>query len=97
TSAHGNFVLTNFAAPHVQFGLTANRINVAEWEQLFKMTGPANKKSGDAAMSRVTGTGSLTVDSLVYDDLTLKNVKSNVNLDHGVITLDPLTADLYNG
>jgi len=108
TSAHGNFVLTNFAAPHVQFGLTANRINVAEWEQLFKMTGPANKPSpshqtaanktnGEAAMSRVTGTGSLTVDSLVYDDLTLKNVKSNVNLDHGVITLDPLTADLYNG
>jgi AsmA protein len=48
-------------------------------------------------VSRITGNGSLTDDTVVYDDLTLKNVKSTVTLDHGLITVKPLTADLYNG
>ena len=45
----------------------------------------------------MTGTGSLTADSIVYDELTLNNVHSTVTLDHGVITMKPLTASLYNG
>jgi AsmA protein len=37
------------------------------------------------------------VDTLVYDDLKLTQVRSNVTLDRGLITLNPLTANLYNG
>src|SRR5439155_13897264 len=37
TTAHGNLTATNFSAPQVQFALSANTINVAEWEQLFKV------------------------------------------------------------
>jgi AsmA protein len=32
-----------------------------------------------------------------YDDLVLNNAHSNVTLDHGVIRMNPVTADVYNG
>jgi AsmA protein len=51
----------------------------------------------EGLMSRVTGAGSLTADNVVYDQLQLKNIRSNVTLDHGTITVKPLTASLYNG
>src|SRR5205085_2849730 len=38
-----------------------------------------------------------TADTVVYDEFTLKNLKSTVTLDHGIITVKPLTANLYNG
>src|SRR5215475_11969607 len=108
TTAHGTAVITNFVAPHVQSTIAANHINVAEWEQLFKAV-PANAPPSktrapgvevtnqDNVLTRATGNGALTVDTLVYDDLKLNQVRTNVTLDHGVITLNPLTANLYNG
>jgi AsmA protein len=98
-------------SPRVQFVVNANDINVAEWEQIFKASGPAgpqttpnvkpaapqNPHPEEGLMSRVTGTGSLTADNVVYDQLQLRNVRSNVTLDHGMITVKPLTAGLYNG
>src|SRR5436190_2338020 len=53
--------------------------------------------SEDSIMSRTSGTGSLSADTVVYDELTLKNVRSTVVLDHGVVTVKPLNASLYNG
>ena len=115
TTARGNLTASNFSAPRLQFALAANDINVAEWEQLFKI---GSNKAGDGQsrpsaragataqmvpaqqgnlISRMTGTGTLTADTVVYDDLTLKNVQSTVTLDHGLITVKPLTASLYNG
>jgi uncharacterized protein involved in outer membrane biogenesis len=92
----------------LQFALSANHINVAEWEQLFKArransdgqppkATTTKPPARDTLMSRMTGTGSLSADTVVYDELTLTNVRSNVTLDHGVITLKPLTSNLYNG
>jgi uncharacterized protein involved in outer membrane biogenesis len=104
TTAHGTAVVTNFGEPHVQVTIAANHINVAEWEQLFKAV-PANAPPSktkapaikvtnqDNLLSRATGNGTLTVDTLVYDDLRVTKVRSNVTLDHGVITLNPLTAN----
>ena len=108
TTARGTLSISNFNAPRVQFAVNANDINVAEWEQMFKASAPAepaahpNAKavpshSEASLLSRVTGTGSLTVDNVVYDQLQLKNVRSNVTLDHGTVTVKPLTAGLYNG
>jgi uncharacterized protein involved in outer membrane biogenesis len=109
TTAHGNLTVNNFNAPQVQFSMSANHINVAEWEQLFqppKGKAPARptpapvaaKKTNDASLlARATGTGSLSADTVVYDDLTLNNVQSTVTLDRGTITIKPLTANLYNG
>src|SRR5262249_12795370 len=83
-------------------------INVAEWEQLFqppkgKAPAPASQAaaakapSGESVLARATGTGTLKADKVVYDDLTLTNIQSTVALDHGIITIKPLTASLYNG
>ena len=105
TTAQGNLTVNNFSAPQVQFSMSANHINVAEWEQLFQ---PRGKGAGtphstpkatndDSVMTRTTGTGSLSAQTVVYDDLTLTNVSSTVLLDHGTITIKPVTANLYNG
>ena len=48
-------------------------------------------------LDTATGTGTIAVGSLVYDRTELTNVKSNVNLNHGVVTLNPLTAQVYGG
>jgi uncharacterized protein involved in outer membrane biogenesis len=108
TTIHGDMVARNFAAPQVQFSISANRINVAEWEQIFQAQpakpgargAPAatvRPATGESLISRTTGTGSLTADQVIYDELTVNNVRSAVTLDRGIITAKPLTASLYNG
>src|SRR5262249_41084887 len=76
--------------------IAANSINVAEWEQLFQSGNPKAAR-GDSPINKVTGNGSFTADTIVYDDLKLANVQSPITLDHGIITMSPLTARLYNG
>src|SRR5215831_3314407 len=41
TTAQGNLTVKNFDSPRVQFSMSANHVNVAEWEQLFQP--PAGK------------------------------------------------------
>jgi AsmA protein len=48
-------------------------------------------------LQTATGTGTITVGNLVYDRTTLANVRSNIHLDHGVIQLTPLTAQVFGG
>jgi uncharacterized protein involved in outer membrane biogenesis len=113
TAVHGGMTVNNFAAPQVQFTISANVINVPELEQLFKLqpasppgrpgpnapTAPSEPtaRSGEGLLSRATGSGSFTAGTVIYDELTLNNVQSTVTLDHGIITAKPLTAGLYNG
>ncbi|HZD92659.1 MAG TPA: AsmA-like C-terminal region-containing protein, partial [Candidatus Sulfotelmatobacter sp.] len=48
-------------------------------------------------LTKMAGGGTITVGSIQYDDLLLNNVRTNVLLDHGVIRMNPLTADIYGG
>jgi hypothetical protein len=59
-------------------------------------TGPASA-DGASLLNKMTGSGTLNVGTLLYDDLVLNNVHSDVTLDHGLIKLNPLTADVYGG
>src|SRR5260370_16393889 len=45
----------------------------------------------------MTGSGKISIGTLLYDDLILNNVQSNVALDHGVIRMDPVTSGLAQG
>lgn len=45
----------------------------------------------------VTGTGSIAVGSTLYERTELTNVRSNLELNHGVIQLNPLTSQIYGG
>lgn len=48
-------------------------------------------------LTKMTGSGTLSVGQIQYDQLLLNTVKSNVNLDHGMIKLAPLTSQIYGG
>ena len=48
-------------------------------------------------LDEATGTGTISVGSLIYDRTVVSNVKSNVNLNHGVIQLNPLTGQIFGG
>jgi uncharacterized protein involved in outer membrane biogenesis len=112
SSATGNLTLRDFAAPQVQFDLMSPKIDVVELQQITATT-PAPQKHAAAwsllaqayaapppqpsILTRMTGTGTLMVGTILYDQLVLNNVRSNVKLDRGVITLAPLTAQLYGG
>jgi uncharacterized protein involved in outer membrane biogenesis len=48
-------------------------------------------------LEAATGSGTVAVGTVVYDKTELTNVHSNVNLNHGVIQLSPLTAQVYGG
>ncbi len=44
-----------------------------------------------------TGGGAVTIGTMIYDRTEMTNVHSNVILNHGVIELTPLTAQVYGG
>ena len=117
TNANGALTLRNFAAPQVQFTLNADKVNVAELQQLVaspakrtstgptmdefwrvvpvaKAQGPANQPP---VLSKIIGNGTVSIGTVVYDELVMTNAHSNVSLDHGLIRLNPVTADLYGG
>ncbi len=48
-------------------------------------------------LDTATGSGTIAVGTLIYDRTTLSNVHSNVNLNHGVIQMNPLTGQVYGG
>jgi uncharacterized protein involved in outer membrane biogenesis len=111
SSATGNLTMREFAAPQVQFDVMSPKIDVVQLQQITAAQPAPTKRaawkvvpSAEAAappqpsiLTRMTGTGTLMVGTLLYDQLVLNNVRSNVKLNRGVITLSPLTAQVYGG
>ena len=110
TNAGGTLTLRNFSAPQVQFSLTADKMIVAEWQQMFPNVQPAPAKTAfsfvpaayaapaePGLLSRMTGNGTVAIGAIQYDQMLLNNARGNVTLDHGVIRLEPITAEVYGG
>ena len=108
TTARGNVAVRNLAAPDLQFSIAANLINVPEWEQMLKARAPQGTQSRSSVaeqkgpkqerfINRLSGSGLLTAEKIVLDEFTMNNARSTVTLDHGIITLKPVTAGLFNG
>ncbi len=113
TNAGGTVTLKNFEAPQVQFALNADKVNVAELQQTFAATpaqpakragfwqlvpeANAQAKTEPSMLTKMTGGGTVAIGVIQYDDLVLNNTHANVTLNHGLITMNPVTADLYNG
>jgi uncharacterized protein involved in outer membrane biogenesis len=113
TNATGSLTLRNFDAPQIQFTLAADKMVVAEWQQMTAGGTPQRAASSpgfwslvprasaapaqESVLLRATGTGTLTVGTILYDQLVLNNARSSVTLDHGIIRLAPLTADVCGG
>jgi AsmA protein len=114
TNAGGALTLKNFDAPQVQFALNADKVNVAELQQIFAATpaqpakraesfwrlvpeANAQTKGEPSLLTKMTGGGTVTIGVIQYDDLLLNNAHANVTLDHGMIKMNPVTADVYGG
>jgi AsmA protein len=57
----------------------------------------AQTKAEPSMLNKMTGGGTVTVGVIQYDDLLLNNTHANVTLDHGLIKMNPVTADVYGG
>jgi uncharacterized protein involved in outer membrane biogenesis len=103
-NATGSATLHNFAAPQVDFTLAVDKLNLNElptWFAAGRPAAPSLVPTAHAAeetlLAKAVGHGKATIGTVLYDQLVLNNVKSEATLDHGVIKLTPLTADVYGG
>ena len=99
TTLRGKLSAKNFAAPDLQFNLSADKVDANELQQLRAKTPSADGKRAPGAnpLEKATGSGAITVNTMVANDIVLNNVSSGVKLNRGVIELSPLTADVYGG
>jgi len=79
----------------------ATRTSATPTGQDFWTMVPAANAQGTARepnmLSKITGSGTVSIGTVEYDDLVMTNAHSNVSLDHGLVRLNPVTADLYGG
>ncbi len=112
TNASGNLSIRDFASPEIQFALNIDKMDLAALQQIVTPPAAPVKRTesqlvpkvyaGEPTgepnlMTRATGSGTITVGILKYDQLVLTEVKSKVTLDRGVIRLAPLTSSVYGG
>jgi AsmA protein len=100
TNVRGQLKAKNFAAPNLQFNLSADKVDTNELQQLRAKT-PSTKSPGESGgaglLQKASGSGSIAVNTIVASDIVMSNVRSGVKLNQGVIELSPLTADIYGG
>ena len=96
THANGKLSVRNFDAPQVQFALNVDKIDALEWQKLVAPS-PQPQKGSPNLLLKTTGGGPVTIGTIVYDQLVLNAVKSTVVLDHGLIKLSPVSAQVAGG
>ncbi len=69
----------------------------ASWSLVPTANAAPPPRTQPAFLKLATGTGTLTVGTVVYEQTVLTNLRSNVTLNHGIIQLNPLTAQIYGG
>jgi uncharacterized protein involved in outer membrane biogenesis len=67
------------------------------WDLVPSAAAAAPAPHGESLLARMTGSGTLRADTILYDQLVFTNARSSVTLDRGRIRLAPITADLYGG
>jgi len=91
TTATGTATVRNFSAPQLQFALNADKLNITELQQI---TGGNKKRAAadsfslvpsayaqerpGGSISHLGGTGTLSVGTILFDQLVLSNFKSNL-------------------
>jgi len=67
------------------------------WNFIPAASAAAPAPRGESLLARMTGSGTLRAETILYDQLVITNARSQVALDHGHIRLAPITGDLYGG
>jgi len=102
TTVHGNVSVKNFSTPELQFALTADKIDADELQALESNPVPTKTSSPQSGtqpglINEVTGSGTLAAARIKSDKIVLTNVHTSCKLDHGVVQLSSLAADLFGG
>ena len=97
----GTLSVENFAAPNLHFALAVDKIDTEELQNLVAKT-PANgnaakSDNGPSILNKMTGGGTLTVNAIKAQEIVLTAVNTTAKLDHGLVTLSPLSAGAFNG
>jgi AsmA protein len=100
----GTLSAANFSAPNLNFALAADKIDTDELQKLMAPTKTKGRVAPVAAgqneptlLTVTTGGGTLSVNSIKAQDIVITAVSAKVTLDHGLITLSPLSAAAFNG
>lgn len=109
THANGKLSVHNFDAPNIQLALNIDKVDALELQKLVapttsspstqkaQKTSTAQNSSSSGLLQKATGGGPVTIGSIIYDQLVLNDVKSTVTLDHGIIKLAPVSAQIAGG
>ncbi len=96
-NASGQLSMRNFESPIVQFGLNADRLNINELQKIVVSQPPKPGQKSGSSLNNVTGTGTINVGSIQYNDIIMENANATANFDHGVVKLAPITATAFGG
>jgi len=69
----------------------------ASWSLIPSANASPASAAQPSLLQSATGAGSIAVGSILYQQTELTNVHANVQLNHGVIQLNPLTSQIYGG
>lgn len=90
----GAVSIRDFSRPDLQFNAHIDQLNVAE---LQKDWGSHEAKKDSAPITNIAANGTLTVDQIIDQNITLTSVKTTIKLANGILTLDPLSALVFGG
>lgn len=72
----------------------------AEAQPARRPNAPARQQNAaprPSVLEKLTGGGTFTADVLQHDQLVLNHIKANVSIARGIVTLAPITMQLYGG
>jgi AsmA protein len=102
TNVKGSASVSGFSAPVVQFALSANKIDTDELQHLMAPSKPgpatpAKPTNSPSLLASSTGGGKLEIGTLKAQEIVLTNVSTLVQLNHGLITLSPVSSQIFGG
>jgi uncharacterized protein involved in outer membrane biogenesis len=101
TNIKGSASVTGFSAPAVQFALSANKMDTDELQHLMAPAKPGatpgKASNGPSLLNSTTGSGKLQIGTLKAQEMILTNVSAQVQLNHGLVTLSPLSSQIFGG
>jgi uncharacterized protein involved in outer membrane biogenesis len=96
TTVRGGLAVTHFVQPRIEFHADADRLDLAELEQL-SANAPAKTSKKSGGSPSLSASGTLGVGTLTYGQLALTDVKANCRFENGVLRLDPVSANTFGG
>ena len=102
TKINAQASLANFDQPEINSAITIDKLNIDHYlpakDTQTKIKDETTEDSSQFdALQTLKSKNTLKIDTLIVKNLQLKNVDIGLEIDNGLVTLDPIDADLYQG